>query len=288
MNCLLYADGENVITLSSEIQSFLASEPEAEPVAWMWNALMDGEVIKQYGQYVPSVFKKSAVPLYLHPPRPEPAREPVKCKRCNGTGFIKTGEIDCYPDGTPYMNGPVDCIDDCPDCHPPRPEPEAEYDLSEVIPLTHRKTKGIIKDRGYNVTGFVLTESVAENKCIVDMSAVRWLTGKEFFEMMHPPVVSPTAEPEAEPVGWLASYPENPDLGNWFCHTNFADYEGVKCEPLYLHPPRPEPARKPMTEEEIGEEILRNADEWSRNFANGFVLGVRFAEKHHGIGGGNE
>jgi len=49
---------------------------------------------------------------------------------------------------------------------------------------------------------------------------------------------------------------------------------------------RPEPAiRKPMTEDEVGEEILRNADEWSRNFANGFVLGIRFAEKHHGIGG---
>jgi len=53
----------------------------------------------------------------------EPEAEPVACKKCNGTGFIKTGEIDCYPDGTPYMNGPVVCVEDCPDCHPPRPEP---------------------------------------------------------------------------------------------------------------------------------------------------------------------
>jgi hypothetical protein len=122
--------------------------------------------------------------------------------------------------------------------HPPKPaEPEAEYDLSQVIPLTHRKAKGIIKDRGYHVTGFVLSRPDGD-KSIVDMSAVRWLTGKEFFEMMHPPVVSPTAEPAA---------------------------------------------RKPMTEMEVGEEILRNADEWSKNFANGFVFGIRYAEKHHDI-----
>jgi len=39
MNCLLYADGENVITLSAEIQSFLDAEPEAdEPVAYLFDA----------------------------------------------------------------------------------------------------------------------------------------------------------------------------------------------------------------------------------------------------------
>ena len=117
-------------------------------------------------------------------------------------------------------------------------EPEVEYDLSEVIPLTHRKAKGIIKDRGYNVTGFVLTRKDGD-KCIVDMSAVRWLTDKEFFEMMHPPVVSPTAEP----------------------------------------------ARKPMSEEEIDEEIATNEHYCERSFAEG----VRWAEKHHfGIGGSDE
>jgi len=62
---------------------------------------------------------------------------------------------------------------------------------------------------------------------------------------------------------------------------NGAQEVGRTVIPLYT---RPEPARKPMTEDAVGEEILRNADEWSRNFANGFVLGIRFAEKHHGIG----
>lgn len=45
--------------------------------------------------------------------------EPVACKRCNGTGVVDDGEIDCYSDGTPYLNGPVKCVKDCPDCHPP-------------------------------------------------------------------------------------------------------------------------------------------------------------------------
>jgi hypothetical protein len=49
--------------------------------------------------------------------------------------------------------------------------------------------------------------------------------------------------------------------------------------PLYLHPPRPEPARKPMTEEEI-EAACLYPDE---DFMGGFFEGVRFAEKHHGI-----
>ena len=46
-----------------------------------------------------------------------------------------------------------------------------------------------------------------------------------------------------------------------------------------------EPAeRKPMTEEEIDEEIATNEHYCERSFAEG----VRFAEKHHGIGDKNE
>ena len=61
-----------------------------EPVAWMWNALRNGEVITQYGPYVPSVFKKSAVPLYLHPPEKttqndEPDTDSIDMQsRCRG------------------------------------------------------------------------------------------------------------------------------------------------------------------------------------------------------------
>ena len=121
--------------------------------------------------------------------------------------------------------------------HPPKPaESEAGYDFYGVIPLTHRKAKGIIKDRGYHVTGFVLSRPDGD-KCIVDMSAVRWLTGKEFFEMMHPPVVSPTAEP----------------------------------------------ARKPMTDEEMEKRYEIDKEYFGESVMRAFYNGVRFAEKHHDI-----
>lgn len=44
--------------------------------------------------------------------------EPAPCKRCGGTRVVDDGEIDCYPDGSPYLNGPVKCIKDCPVCTP--------------------------------------------------------------------------------------------------------------------------------------------------------------------------
>ena len=46
--------------------------------------------------------------------------------------------------------------------------PKDDYDFSQVIPLTHRKTKGIARDGDYSVTGFVLTNDKGD-KCIVDM-----------------------------------------------------------------------------------------------------------------------
>ena len=155
--------------------------------------------------------------------------------------------------------------------HPPRPaEPEAEYDFYGVIPLTHRKAKGIIKDRGYHVTGFVLSRPDGD-KCIVDMSAVRWLSGKEFFEMMHPPVVSPTAEPEAETIETLKA--ENFKLASGQC-TEGGPWGDEGGTPYCKYA-----KRKPMTEEEI-EAGFRYGDV---GYTNGFFEGIRFAEKHHGI-----
>ena len=56
--------------------------------------------------------------------------------------------------------------------------------------------------------------------------------------------------------------------------------------PLYLHPPRTEPARKPMTKEEIDSKFELDGSMFSSYTA--FKQGVRFAEKHHGIGGNDE
>lgn len=38
------------------------------------------------------------------------------CDRCNDTGIVDDGEINCFPDGTPYECGPVKCVKDCPKC----------------------------------------------------------------------------------------------------------------------------------------------------------------------------
>jgi hypothetical protein len=64
--------------------------------------------------------------------------------------------------------------------------------------------------------------------------------------------------------------------------------KGFPYESLYTHPPKPEPARKPMTEEEIDKTMeswqsrmdVRSDARWGA----GFKSGIRFAEKHHGIG----
>lgn len=52
-------------------------------------------------------------------------------------------------------------------------------------------------------------------------------------------------------------------------------------EPLYT---KPSPSRKPMTEEEIYHAF--EPDVWAGGYRF-FVEGVRFAEKHHGIGAGD-
>jgi hypothetical protein len=56
---------------------------------------------------------------------------------------------------------------------------------------------------------------------------------------------------------------------------------GVSLLPLYPHPP--EPARKPMTEEEI-EDIYYGGLLFEDNYLSAFVEGFRQAEKNHGIG----
>ena len=44
-------------------------------------------------------------------------RSPLgSCNCCGGTGYVDDGEINCYPDGTPYECGPVKCVKDCPSC----------------------------------------------------------------------------------------------------------------------------------------------------------------------------
>jgi hypothetical protein len=51
--------------------------------------------------------------------------------------------------------------------------------------LTELKAANIAKRDGFRITGYVLTHEDGR-KCIVDMSAVRWLDRDEFWRLMHP------------------------------------------------------------------------------------------------------
>lgn len=70
-------------------------------------------------------------------------------------------------------------------------------DLSKVDHQTLQKTQSICEKDGFHVTGFTLANGAhlyAQNpqgamkpqRCIVDMSAVRWASPQELFEFLHP------------------------------------------------------------------------------------------------------
>jgi hypothetical protein len=93
-------------------------------------------------------------------------------------------------------------------------------------------------------------------------------------------------EPEAEPVCWLCSKLDEHEKYKIEWEKDLLPYwirRGWDVEPLYT---RPEPARKPLSEEEI----KAHCDESDMGTAGRTLcrLGVRFAEKHHGIGGDDE
>lgn len=115
---------------------------------------------------------------------------------------------------------------------------------------------------------------------------------------LHPPR---PAEVEAEPVAYINLDEKRLE---WVVPFEFKSSCFVLGKlPLYLHPPKPaeveaepfadsipkgvlkwnpeaEPVRKPMTEEEM----RKGSGEWA-HLHNIFEEGIRYAEKHHGIGG---
>lgn len=46
----------------------------------------------------------------------DPACREETCIVCGGSGVVDDGEIDCYPNGEPFQNGPIKCVKDCPAC----------------------------------------------------------------------------------------------------------------------------------------------------------------------------
>ena len=93
---------------------------------------------------------------------------------------------------------------------------------------------------------------------------------------------------EDEPTAWM--FPD--DIERFQTGETFAQAFSVKCGsptqgttlPLYLHPPTKTAPMKPITDEEI----LDACPHQHGHFVSDFAKGVRFAERHHGIGGGDE
>ena len=89
------------------------------------------------------------------------------------------------------------------------------------------------------------------------------------------------AEPESgEPVAWIQpNHLDKAQFMPFLCRVEPKQRDDFI--PLYT---KPSPARKPMTEEEIDEELETNEYYCAKSFADG----VRWAEKHHGIGASDE
>jgi len=85
---------------------------------------------------------------------------------------------------------------------------------------------------------------------------------------LHPPK---PAESAAEPVAWIVD-----GYLKWKASMRPED-----CVPLYT---RPEPARKPMTSEEMMKQYEIDKEYFGESVMRAFYNGIRFAEKHHGIG----
>jgi hypothetical protein len=97
------AEKERKLTDKEKIVYDILCSNETPPEGHHWEGFVAAKIVKALAQ-------------------PEP--EPVACKRCNGSGVIADSEIEYYEDGTPFKNGPVKCVKDCPDCIHLQPEPK--------------------------------------------------------------------------------------------------------------------------------------------------------------------
>jgi hypothetical protein len=84
----------------------------------------------------------------------------------------------------------------------------------------------------------------------------------------------------ADPVAWTSQDELNALGTDVTCYMYSEPMIGENNIPLYT---RPSQSRKPMTEEEIKAEA--QSEKFNRCDAIVFAAGIRFAEKHHGIGG---
>jgi len=117
-----------------------------------------------------------------------------------------------------------------------------------------------------------------EVPCSDLIRTIRWILN----EPEH--IVDVTDMVEQEPVAWIIETEIYGKLSEWVCTDKkhyMEAHDGTKDPiPLYTAPP----TRKPLSDGEIrdGLDGKNGFENW---YDDRFVDGVRFAEKHHGIGG---
>jgi hypothetical protein len=98
--------------------------------------------------------------------------------------------------------------------------------------------------------------------------------GFVFGKTIQEIIVYLDAEPEAEPVGLIHS-------DGTFELLSMDEINFGEIIPLYT---RPEPTRKPMTDDDAWKAYIKAIEDDPRiSGCELFILGVRFAEKHHGL-----
>jgi len=107
-----------------------------------------------------------------------------------------------------------------------------------------------------------------------------FLYHREIFEVI-PLYTAPPVKSKQEPVAWIIETEIYGKLSEWVCTDKkhyMEAHDSIKEPiPLYLAPPK----REPLSIEEI-----HNGLDGNNGYDDRFVDGVRFAEKEHGIGGG--
>jgi hypothetical protein len=251
---------ETLDPIFEEIRTYLSAEPEAEPVAWIIESeLQDGSYSrwacmdrKRHEEHHDSL--APIIPLYTHPPKP--AELELEEYDAGLLGYFGGGDVEWWQDYIRDLLGRAhDHYQSQVSAHPPKP---AESEAEPVVYIN-------------------LDEKRLEWAVPFEFKSSCFVLGKLPL-YLHPPR---PAEQEAEPVGYAVKMiPRGLHfigfVGEEETEEEIEDYGPDQIVLLYT---RPEPARKPMTEEEI-EAACPYTDE---DFMGGFFEGVRFAEKHHGI-----
>ena len=133
----------------------------------------------------------------------------------------------------------------------------------------------------HGIANFVIIQMKTNSTCQrcgkTNPANVHTCTPKEVMEQA---LKKQDQSTDSNPIGYLLW---ETGSGWWeFVEEEPVDYYDYKA--VYVRPPRPEPARKPMTEEEIQKHSIF----WLLYDQESFVAGIRFAEKHHGIKGEEE